>query len=548
MNPSETRPAANEIISFTVGEAGNVRHHASGEAPPPRPAVPKFNWRLERPLGWILLAGLLLRLALFGAVWLHSPDLSATHYPDSSGYLDPAASLVAHGEFSRGGVPELLRTPGYPLLLAIGTALGHVELVTVLLQTLLSLVTIAAVYYIALSLTGNRRAAIVAAGLFAIEPLSLIYTSYLMAETLFGCLVALMVAALVRYGRSDSFIPLVLGAALLAAATLVRPISYFLPPLVALALLGRGILRAETRQRAMIAALLFLVVSHGPAVAWRTRNWLVAGYNGYSAVSALNMYYFQGASVVAALKHESLEEAQREFGGFSVDFIPERFYELHPELRSASQAEIYRFMQRAGSKLVRENPLVYAKVHLRGLTTLLLNPGAPDLLALLRRLPNSLIREHRVESGLWDIVVQMHRQTPSILYTNLVLAGVLGLIYLAATVGCLGFVRRPNWQLVPVLLVAGYLLAIAGGPTCIARLRAPAMPLACVLSGVGVAELLRLRKGRSSNDSRNNDPRQQPDEADFAAWAAEVATMRRATAAAPVAAIPGKFDSSEQFS
>jgi 4-amino-4-deoxy-L-arabinose transferase-like glycosyltransferase len=449
------------------------------------------------PLAGILLLALLLRGVVFAVAWYHSPDLTGVHYADTASYIEPAQSLLSSGDFYRHGEPELLRTPGYPLLLTAGIAAGHVEVVTIALQMLLSLVTVAVVYRLARSLTGSRPAAIAAGFLFAVEPLSLIYTSFLTTETLFSCLIVLMIAALVSYGRTNSYIQLTVAALLLAAATLVRPISFYLPPLIAMALLGRGIWQADTRWRGALAATVFLIASFGPTAAWQARNWTVAGYNGFSAVSALNLCFQQGASVVAALKNESLRAAQIEMGDWSVDLICEKFYELHPELRHAGQAATYRFMQQEGSRLVRQHPGIYAKIHLRGMLMLLINPGGSEL-RMLNRLRESQERSHPIDSGVLDILREMHQKSPEVLYTNLVLAIGLGMIYLTATLGFFGSVGRWSWGLTVLVLVAGYLVTIAGGPTGFSRMRQPVMPLACVFSGIGVAALLRWRTGRRS--------------------------------------------------
>ena len=198
-------------------------------------------------LAGILLIALTARLALFAAACYRSPDMATLHTGDTRSYIEPATSLLKQGEFSDHGVPELIRTPGYPILLTLGIALGHVELITFALQTLLSLVTVAMVYQLTRSFTGSRPAAVYAGLFLAVEPLSLIYTSYLMAETLFTCLLVLMVAALANYDRRRAWAPLVAAGLLLAAASLVRPVTYYLPPLIALALAGRGFWRAEPR-------------------------------------------------------------------------------------------------------------------------------------------------------------------------------------------------------------------------------------------------------------------------------------------------------------
>ncbi len=112
-----------------------------------------------RPLAAVLGLALILRLGLLALVLVRSPKLEATHAADTHTYLQPACSLLASRDFVRQGVPELVRTPGYPLLLTLGVALGHVELVTVLLQIALSLATVWLVHRLALLVGASRRAA-----------------------------------------------------------------------------------------------------------------------------------------------------------------------------------------------------------------------------------------------------------------------------------------------------------------------------------------------------------------------------------------------------
>ncbi|HEX4145209.1 MAG TPA: glycosyltransferase family 39 protein [Pirellulales bacterium] len=500
MNSCETLPTLGTIPPIYTGRswpAQQARWVYPATASKTKTAKTISTWRADvAPLSYLLLLGLLLRVALFAVAWHHSPDLASLYHGDTPGYLEPAKSLLSHGAFANQGVPELVRTPGYPLLLSLGVALGHVEAVTISLQMLLSLVTIVVIYRLTRSLTGSRPAAI-AAGLFlAVEPMSLIYTSYLSTETLFTCLLVLMVAALVRYDRSHSFAMLTVAAALLATATLVRPISYFLPPVIALALLGRAYWRVESRLRCAVAALVFLVVAHGPAVAWQARNWAVAGYGGFSAISSVNLYFFQAASIVAHQQHQSLEAMQREMGIH--DFVG--LYEGDPKVRGDRQVENFRFMQREASRLIHQHPWVYANIHLRGLIKLMLDPGASDLLVLIDRFPSGLMRERPMDSGILAVVRHILRQTPAELCSKALLAIVPAVIYLAAAFGCLRCLGRWNWNLTLVMLVAGYLWIVAGGPTGIARLRHPVMPLACVASGIGIAEVLRWRAARRRDD------------------------------------------------
>ncbi len=145
----------------------------------------------------ILALAALVRCLAILAWWLLNGDPSALHYPDTATYLAPARSLLEHGTFERDGSPEIIRGPGYPLLLTIGLAAGHVEAVTIGLQLLLSVATVYVIYHCALSLSeGQARVALIAAALYAVEPLSVVHSCLLLTETLFTFLIASFLGAL----------------------------------------------------------------------------------------------------------------------------------------------------------------------------------------------------------------------------------------------------------------------------------------------------------------------------------------------------------------
>src|SRR2546421_2403629 len=117
--------------------------------------------------------------------WLVTKDRTVFHVPDTGSYLAPARDLLAHGTFTRDGRPELARTPGYPLLLVPGIWLGSVEATTIALQIVLSALTVAGVFVLARLVFNDGPVALLAAGLYSGDPLSAIYTTILVSETLF---------------------------------------------------------------------------------------------------------------------------------------------------------------------------------------------------------------------------------------------------------------------------------------------------------------------------------------------------------------------------
>lgn len=192
---------------------------------------------------WTVL-GIALAMRIVLPVWAYSRTRDATIFytPDTPQYLVPAREMVEqHRFFSDGSqqarvwnfpitsAPEITRTPGYPLLLAVGLWFGHVEIVTLGLQVLLSCFTVYMVYQTALLVFASERIAVVAAALYAIEPLSVLFSSLLSAESLFSALLMVGVYFLVRYLRERSLTDRLVSGGALAMGVYVRPAGYFCP-------------------------------------------------------------------------------------------------------------------------------------------------------------------------------------------------------------------------------------------------------------------------------------------------------------------------------
>ncbi len=79
----------------------------------------KNPWRAAPPA----IAAAALHLILMAAVLWHG-GVDALIQPDTGSYLRPGRNLLLHGQFASGGLPELVRTPGYPLFLALLSCAG----------------------------------------------------------------------------------------------------------------------------------------------------------------------------------------------------------------------------------------------------------------------------------------------------------------------------------------------------------------------------------------------------------------------------------------
>ena len=110
-----------------------------------------------------------------------------------------------------------------------GLSLGSLELVTIVFQIQLGTGTVALVYGVGRLLFADSTSALLARGLAAIEPLSILYTSMLLSEVLFTFLVTLSLYLMLRAMGDGRWRGVIFAAAVIAAATFVRAVSYFLP-------------------------------------------------------------------------------------------------------------------------------------------------------------------------------------------------------------------------------------------------------------------------------------------------------------------------------
>lgn len=447
-------------------------------------------------IAWILLLALALRLGLALTAWLLNRDPAVFTAPDTSTYLVPARELAAYGTFTTHGAPELIRTPGYPLLMVPGVLAGNVTAVTIALQIGLSLVTCVGVFLLGLELTGDRRVALAGAGIAAVEPLGVQYSAILLSEGAFTALVVLALVALARHARRATPASLAAGTVLLCAAAYVRPAGYLLPFAVATFFALYAAFRRRWRAVAWAAAAG--VLAFGLFLPWKVRN-AAAGYPGFSAVVPYSVYFYNAAAVLAHREGISQQEQQARMGWLS-DSV---YFRLHPEQRAWPVARRLAYMEREGRRIVRADPGALVRSHARGVASAALGTGAGEFRSLMgiRPPPGTILQRLRAGGAAPVAVVP----------------DVLGMLFLGAVYLLSGFwlvrrFRRLTAAWILVLATAAYMLAIAGGVGG-ARFRVPAMPLLCVTAGAGAVLLLRRRapSPRTPRDRSPEQSRMEPD-------------------------------------
>jgi hypothetical protein len=346
------------------------------------------------------------------------------------------------------------------------------------LQLAAAALTVVLVPRLALAVTGDHRAADVAALLACVDTVGVLWTTVPMTETVFTALTTAALVVLRRAWQRPATRDAVALGGLLAASAYVRPIAYPLGLIVPvmLAALGRGP-RAPRLRAASIACAAFLL-----AVApWHARNWHVAGYGGFSTLFDRAIYLSAGAAVAAHEQGTSfiaLREARRADAR-------DTWAVAHDV-----SADYARFRAQGLAEILRA-PLLYATVHASGIVRVLLDPGAVEYFRFLGRYPQTaglLAVAH--ESGLVKAMGVLAREHRGLFCVTVALGGWVLVTLAAAAWGVVRLWRGDRRADVWVLAGwATYFLLLSGGPHGISRFRHPIVPVVCVFACAGVGRL-----------------------------------------------------------
>ncbi len=235
---------------------------------------------------------------------------------DTPTYEQPALALLEDGHFSRSpqdARAEFLRTPGYPAFIAtVYWIFGQSHAALLLMQVLLSTVTVLIVYLIGARMW-SVSVGLLAAGMTALEPLQWYSAGTILSESLDTLLLVLVVAigfVMFTQERPKLRWPFLLGIAA-ATATMVRPVTYYLPLFVTALLVYQALRRRETLRHGARMIAVFLLPVIVIVGGWQFRNHETVNSWRFSAVEAKNLDLFRGAGVVADEDGISLNAAQR---------------------------------------------------------------------------------------------------------------------------------------------------------------------------------------------------------------------------------------------
>jgi 4-amino-4-deoxy-L-arabinose transferase-like glycosyltransferase len=458
-------------------------------------AIKLIHERTRNSIWSVLVLALIIRLAFPVLVAGLAESPKVFHAADSGLYLNPAISLIKTGKFVASPdnpTPEITRTPGYPVFLLPAVILGKVELVAIAMQILVSCLTVYLVYRIGLLLFAKNSTAILCALLYAIEPLSVIFTSLIMTETLFTCLLVACVFFLLRYLHRGALTDLVISGFGLALSAFVRSVSLFLPLWAAMVLLVVGWIKRADKAKTISYVTVFLIVSIMPILLWQARNKIETGYSGFSEINDLGLYWYVRAGIQARLEGKTTQQQQTDMGFRSGD----KYFELHPEQRSWSRVQMLQYWRREAIKTILSEPTCFLVLYLESQIKFLLAPGAGELLGSFGEMgsfqspefaanPDALIAGRGIVGR--QLVYAKH--WPVFFWTGVILGSWL-FVYLLLSAIAMCSRQFFTLPVMIVLAIALYFMLIhfdTGSPY---RFRLPVMPIICLFAGYGLSLVL----------------------------------------------------------
>lgn len=465
---------------------------------PPRVAITRKNepnnsqvnsrlttlWWTPRLVGPVIAAASV-RLAFMG-VLIARNGVSILFQPDTVSYLTPGRNLLLHGQFVADGVPDLVRTPGYSLFLAITSLAGFPA--AAMANLILSVFSVLLVWRLGRAVFDDEQIALGAAWIFAFEPVSFTYSFVLLSESLFLTVLLLSMERLAVFLRVRDLSTLFAAGLWLTAATFVRPVTYYLP--LALAL-GLFVVLARVPGLRWKAPVVLLISVLPWLAAWQLRNRAETGYGGFSSVREINLYFFIAADVTARLENRSMFEVANELGYVvftnhsGQPYLFQPYLKLHPEQIEWNQGQRLAFMRSHATETIRAHSGVYLHAFIAHFFKTIFDPGAGSFDALMNPGDPWHIAGLLVAEGLAPGAIELAKTYPWELAEKVAFAVVLLGLYLFAVLGVFR-ARAHNgclWLTMGIFVYFVAISAMAGGAD--SRYRQPVMPVVCIFAAAG---------------------------------------------------------------
>ncbi len=167
----------------------------------------------------------LIALAWCAAGW--SPEQIGIRGGDSQQYLNAGAALATNFDIKTKGI--IIFGPGYPALIgALHFVFGDCRIAFLIVQCFIGALSSLLLAELVLILTASPRAALIAAFINAVSPVSITMSHYFLSVNLFFPLLLLAIILFLKAMKTGKYLEFALSGVFLATATLTRSIGQFM--------------------------------------------------------------------------------------------------------------------------------------------------------------------------------------------------------------------------------------------------------------------------------------------------------------------------------
>lgn len=231
----------------------------------------------------------------------------------ADGYFEVSQNLYAGNGFSMDGVsPSPIHVPFYPFFLTLSLFLFGNYIFAVVMQIIIGAFIPLLAMRLSFKLLYSRGIAVFAGFFIALEPNFILFSFIFFTETLFIFFFLLALLVFIRYLERGQVSWLLLSAALLGGASLIKTVTQFFP-LFLLPIMwyfSRKRLAYKTFFAHSVVFLGFFAIILSP---WVYRNYHEFGAPGMTIMPSLNLYATLVPSVLAVEQGIGFEEARTRF-------------------------------------------------------------------------------------------------------------------------------------------------------------------------------------------------------------------------------------------
>jgi hypothetical protein len=381
-------------------------------------------------------------------------EKAVSYYPDSITYTAPAEMLLDQHQFlNADGKAEIVRTPGYPLMIAISKLLFPNQWASFLIifQIGLNVAAVLTLYLLLTMLIPNRSASLLACLIAVLNIHDVYFSCFILTDSLYQSISFIGIFFFIRFLKEFRLKDLIWSSLAFLAALFIRPSGLFLPLLLMIAL--PFVIRNKFTHLVKVEAILFLIV-YLPVICWGTRNANVAGYRGFSAITEQNLYFYHAAGINAELNQTDFYTEQE-----NLQENPEYLQRLPTVSPETAQREL-------ATTAIRNNFAIYLKLNIQGMGLILIYPGTMDIFRFQPDNPDIIepIKQAYLQGGAKSALIELLISPIGLL--TLLDVGALIVLVLITIIGTVrSFQSQLPWY-IPLAILGFFLynLGVSAGP------------------------------------------------------------------------------------